>query len=107
VEISHALEHAYVEIMRNSTEFMDMIQALPRQTAVSVLDAVLASRAHRNQETRQYHRIEACTELFQKGIDPTAVSLHEPVKEVDLMDAAPVIGSSETASLWLAISKSQ
>lgn len=103
VNIQHKLEAATVEIMRNSAGFREQIGKMPRNMAAKVCDAVLCARTHLPVEDRKDRRLRSAIYLFERGVDPTKVSLIERVKEVDILDAGAVIKSDNAAQIWLSV----
>jgi len=78
---------------------LDKIRTMPRDTAISFLDAMFIHRTYRDLERRLQNRIEVATRFFARGGLPTAVSLTEP-KLPDLVDAADIMGNEETVT-WM------
>ena len=91
-----------VERIQNSPLIMNALNALPRETAARVLDAVLSARQYHTVERRQTERVKSCIYLFKRGVDSDNVSLAEQA-EYDLLDAATVLGHDEAARLWLTV----
>jgi len=103
VIITHKLEAATVEIMRNSARFQEQISKLPRNTAAKICDTVLCARLHSPLEVRKDRRLRACIYLFERGVNPADVSMIEKANEVDILEAGAIIGSQQAAQLWLSV----
>ena len=103
--INNKDEEKAVGLIAKSKTLLKLLDKMPDKTAARVLDAILYARAYQIPDKRTDFRVRACVELIKRKVDATTLPMFESNAEVDLLDAAEVVGVSQIASLWLAVNK--
>lgn len=78
-----------------SSALMPEINALDREEAFRVLDALFVARAYWSKDRRTDERLAALMNYFKRGGSPLDVSLAEPENDFDWFDLAGPLGSNE------------
>lgn len=94
-------ERKIVEMMEQSTKFLQDLEKLPENVAIRTLDAVFAARTYSSVDDRKDSRLRTCLLLYEKGVDTMDVSLLEDNSHVELIDASSIFSPQTIAGYWL------
>lgn len=97
----HEDEIRIINMISDSDEFLAQIGTLSPKAQLDVLDAVFCARMFHEKEVRNKARISTLTECFARKADPGRASFNESAKNVDILDAAPVLGVSQTTRYYM------
>lgn len=101
-DIGNAQEETTIVRIRRSGSLIAQLDQMPRETALSFLDAILMSLTRRTRNDRMESRAHIAADFFQKGGSPLQMSMLEPTEkqDIDLSLAGPTLSSSAITS-WL------
>lgn len=100
--LSNAVEHSIVNLIQKSSDFMELLKKVKPATALDLMDGAFCSRMFIPKDVRQRTRLSILTECFSRGADPAKARMSEKESDIDILDAAAVVGERYVVPLYMA-----